>query len=985
MDDDEIMKQINARAGGGGDLDDELADLEAEIEKEEGKKQDSDDELAALENEGLDNLSDEEEKPKPQKKPESKPVPTQPKKQPAPKPQPQPQLQPQPKPQKQPEPPKAKPAPKSAAKANDLYPERVENKYHVPNKMNSLGVLLKEKELCDKIIAYKKQNGTEFDVWEDKKESIQDQYDLIMGFIQNQTWDFEVYKKKIKEQYAWEVKLLKFSDMDKSLNTDQKSTLKARINDRLKIIEDELTRNPDEEAEKESQQQKKETPKASAQATTTKKQTPATTTKKQPPATTPPAKEDDYPEKAEKMYHNIGKMESIGVLNDEKELCDKIIEYKKKIDKDYDDWEFKKENIDDKVQILTSQVNDGILDLAGYKRKIQEQYKYETKLLQFVEKDKNITQKQKSIIISRLNKRKKLIEEELAQNPEEEEGGGEEEPKEEETPQSQQAKEVKPKPELMTQKSLSPLFDVPKDKEQEEIKRLTDVVTERLTEYRNALDYFKTNEFPEQAKVAIAKAKQICIELKKIQDGKWKEVNEFKLPDPVTPEFIYGCKKDERDKKFAKVVLGVTKQKDSIQEDMNKLMEYMKTVPKKLQKTEFPRCKNELDQLKVKRTKLEKLIAILREKFQDKWVPVPLSIEGEEDVSIEKVNEDVPNSTLRVIFGKTKYAKNDRLYLIVKVSEYNLENKFDQKGAGNWTNTIDFKVNENYSKLYQTKLEVEIWEKKTILKDRFKGRFEVKLSPLKTQNAFENPEVPIELDSKREGVTCYVGCKVRKSLREKEYITIKKPSFQVTKIYAPFSIKGNNKTEAIKLDVKTTKVTPDDLKINNSTPSVPVNRSTPGQTPNKPPAKAQPKPNQGAPTKKPGGGTPKIQVDKSEFSEEELKDPDNINNLNTLMVLEFKQKKYEDISKKIDGRTPRELMTRIIKIKCKRTQLTDALGEDIGPEDYLQLLRNTFEHDKKLATYFNQQKDGEKSKLVSERLPLLFKEMEELMKQMPGK
>ena len=153
MDDDEIMRQINARAGGGDDLDDELAGLEAELEKEEGKKNDSDDELAALEKEGLDNLSDEEEKPKPQKKPEPKPVPTQPKKQPPPNPKPQQQ----PIPQKKPEPPKAKPAPKSASNANDLYPEKTESKYHVPNKMNSLGVLQKEKELCDKIIAYKKK------------------------------------------------------------------------------------------------------------------------------------------------------------------------------------------------------------------------------------------------------------------------------------------------------------------------------------------------------------------------------------------------------------------------------------------------------------------------------------------------------------------------------------------------------------------------------------------------------------------------------------------------------------------------------------------------------------------------------------------------------------------------------------------------------------------------------------------------------------
>ena len=969
MDDDEIMRQINARAGGGDDLDDELAGLEAELEKEEGKKNDSDDELAALEKEGLDNLSDEEEKPKPQKKPEPKPVPTQPKKQPPPNPKPQQQ----PIPQKKPEPPKAKPAPKSASNANDLYPEKTESKYHVPNKMNSLGVLQKEKELCDKIIAYKKKNGMEFDAWEDKKESIQDQYDLIMGFIQNETWDFEVYKKKIKEQYAWEKKLLFFTDKDPTLNAEQKNIIKTRVNDRLKIIEEELTKNPDEEAEKESQQQKKEAPKASA---------PAATSKKQSPPTTAPAKEDNYPEAVEKRYHNIAKMDSIGVLNAEKELCDRIIEYKKKIGKDYDDWEFKKENIDDRVQILTSQVEDGILDLAGYKKKIQEQYKWESKLLTFVEKDPNITKSQKEILIDRVNKRKKLIEEELTQNPEEA-GEDEEEPKEVEKPAPKEVEKVKPKVELMTQKSLSPLFDVPKDKEQEEIKRLTDVVTERLSEYRNALDYFKTNDFPEQKNEAIARAKKICIELKKIQDGKWKEVNEFKLPDPVTPEFIYGYDKAERKKRFDKIITEMGKQRDAIQEDMNKRMEAIKKLPKSKIKAVLPAAKKDLDGLKVKKDKIEKIVVLLKEKSQDKWVPAPLYIETEEEVSIEKVNEDVPESTLRIMFGKTKYAKNDRLYLIVKVPDYNLETKFDQKGSGDWSHQVDFKVNENFSRIYQAKLLVEIWEKKTIFRDRFKGKFEVNLTPLKTHNSYENPECKIELDSKREGVTCYIGFKVRKSLREKEYTTIRKPVFQVTKIYAPFSIKGDNKTESIKMEVQTTKVTSDDLKIDTSYSSAQANTKAPAQKPNRAPANTQAKPKQAAPARKPGGGAPKAHVDRSEFSEEELKDPDCINNLNTLMVLEFKQKKYEDISSKIDGRTPRELMQRIVKIKCKKNQLNDAMGEDIGPEDYLALLRNTFEHDKKLATYFNQQKDSEKSKLVSERLPLLIKEMEELMKQMP--
>ena len=213
-----------------------------------------------------------------------------------------------------------------------------------------------------------------------------------------------------------------------------------------------------------------------------------------------------------------------------------------------------------------------------------------------------------------------------------------------------------------------------------------------------------------------------------------------------------------------------------------------------------------MDVLKEKKGKYEKILALLKEKSQDKWVPAPLYMESEEEISVEKINEDVPESTLRIIFGKTGYAKNDRLYLIVQVPEYNLETKFDQKGAGNWSHQVDFKVNENFSRIYQAKLHVEIWEKKTILKDRFKGKFEVNLTPLKTQSAFENPECKIELDSKREGVTCYIGFKVRKSLREKELVIIRKPVFQVTKIYPPFNIKGENKNNLLKWKFKQQKL-----------------------------------------------------------------------------------------------------------------------------------------------------------------------------------
>ena len=84
----------------------------------------------------------------------------------------------------------------------------------------------------------------------------------------------------------------------------------------------------------------------------------------------------------------------------------------------------------------------------------------------------------------------------------------------------------------------------------------------------------------ERQKPAIECAKQICIELKKIQDGKWREVNEFKLPDPVTPEFIYGYSKEERFEKFKKIITEMNNQKLGVQEEMNQKMEAFKKLSK---------------------------------------------------------------------------------------------------------------------------------------------------------------------------------------------------------------------------------------------------------------------------------------------------------------------------------------------------------------------------------------------------------------------
>ena len=263
---------------------------------------------------------------------------------------------------------------------NDLYPEKNGERYHSVDKMICLTALEKEKEISEKIIEYKKKIGADFNFWVKKKKAIDDKIQEITNYVNDGQWDLETYKNKIKEQYQWEERLLQYVGKDPALNEEQKKIIKDRLNERKKIIEEELKKNPEEEGDNKE-----------------------------------PKGNDLYPEKTEKKYHSIDKMTCLTVLEKEKELCDKIIEYKKEIEADYDDWDKKKEIIDNKIQEINDYVNGGLWDANTYKKKIEEQYQLEGKLLQIAETDPDLNDEQKKVIKDRVNERKKIIEGELSQ------------------------------------------------------------------------------------------------------------------------------------------------------------------------------------------------------------------------------------------------------------------------------------------------------------------------------------------------------------------------------------------------------------------------------------------------------------------------------------------------------------------------------------------------------------------------------------------
>jgi len=282
----------------------------------------------------------------------------------------------------------------------DFYPDLIEDKYHNFDKMNSLGVLEKEKLMCYKIIRYKKKINKDCFIWEKKKKDIDKRIKSITSLIENQTWTLTVYRSKIKEEYEGDNYLLTLVDNEYGLTKEQKEIIKDRINERKSIIENELNQkveeeNNIEEPEKDLVELEKELSQINGNI-------------------------DLYPSTVEDIYHNVGKIISLGVLEKEKELCDRIIEYKKGKIMEFNIWETKKENIDKTIKSITSLVENGTWDLDQYKKKIKEEQDWEKKLLDLSGNDSSLDDAQKRIIKARIKERIKIIQGELDKNPEEE-------------------------------------------------------------------------------------------------------------------------------------------------------------------------------------------------------------------------------------------------------------------------------------------------------------------------------------------------------------------------------------------------------------------------------------------------------------------------------------------------------------------------------------------------------------------------------------
>ena len=669
--------------------------------------------------------------------------------------------------------------------------------------------------------------------------------------------------------------------------------------------------------------------------------------------------EDKYPLQQEKIFHRINQMKSLTVLEKEIEVCKMIIAYKKKNNLESKEWENKIEQANKQLNDIKLKVENNEMDIEAYKKTIEDELKYEQKLLDvYLPKDQTSTQLQKDTIKKRINIRILVINKEIKDSSNENEVPKNEIKKEEQ--------KEEPKNEIKEE---------PKDENKDPNVEKAKYIDLLLQQYLSARNYFKENELKEQEKDSINKCKDIINAKKEIQLGNIESIDLNLLPTPIKPEYIYGYSNDERTTKFKEIIAEIVKQKEEIVEKKTSYNDKLSKLKKRELEKMKDQAKQVLDSYQSKIDKFDSEIEDIKEKMKNKWIPAPDYCNMPEEEKIEKINKDIPEYTMRIHFGKTDYDK-DNIYLKVKLDlgEKEMNKEVKLKSDKNFDETWDWTFEKReFKSLHRKCLEIQMersyWYK--LGGTDVKGNMKVELKNLKDSIKIEG-NYKMELQSKRASPSIEIKIELRSPFVDKVYETITKEVFTIKKIYPPFNPKAAEIPGGPTIIPK--KIKKEEIKPKEE-------ETKPKEEEIKPQEEEKTKPKPKKEEEKPKEEKPKEtnKVDRSMFTEEELADIDGIDYLNSLKVLEHKLKILEDQIAKISGRTPREIMQKKVKMSCKIKLMKQQLENgDVSPKDYFTLLSQQMVHDRQLFALFKQEKDLKNAKIVAERIKIMMEEMNEL-------
>lgn len=333
------------------------------------------------------------------------------------------------------------------------------------------------------------------------------------------------------------------------------------------------------------------------------------------------------------------------------------------------------------------------------------------------------------------------------------------------------------------------------DKEKEKISKKINLLT---LQYTSANEYFKKNNLLCLEQDSLLKISALKRLANLLSENNYVEINKSEFPPEITPEYIYGYTSEERSQKFRELSSNISKQNSDLNERLNRFQDKVRMLnPNDLYKVK-EQCKKKIEEYKKNIEFNERTLNYLRINFKKKWVPAPIFKKEKTVQKLEKINEDVPENTLRIYVGKTDYPK-DNVELIVRLNyaEKSVENVVKLKSAMNFDEKFDWTFGKSEFKfLYRKNIQIEMirsyWYKLGGTKS--KGTLVLSLAPLERENEFEG-DYKMELLSKRTEPNFFIRVQVRRPLAEKIYKNVERECYVVKQIFPEFKVKVEEKKE----------------------------------------------------------------------------------------------------------------------------------------------------------------------------------------------
>ena len=321
-------------------------------------------------------------------------------------------------------------------------------------------------------------------------------------------------------------------------------------------------------------------------------------------------------------------------------------------------------------------------------------------------------------------------------------------------------------------------------KKKEEKINLKNIIEGRIKDYESAINYFKKNEYDNDKIEKGENDKKILSEfLDKIKSGE--TIDEKLIPKEITPEYINGYSNEERTKKYYDIILKIIEEKKKLKIELeNEINELKKLREGQILSMEKDII-NDFENINQKTEKYDEIINVLKDDFQNIWIPAPLYSEKEEDINEEIIQEEIPENAIRIEFKKTDYVKNKNVFITAELKGTEHKEEWQQKAPGDWSHIFEWKLNEEeYKDISKKSLYFQINERIKENKNKLKGHGEIKLRKLEEDNELSN-RFPFILQNKKRNPRIEVIFKIRRCIKP-EFKSTKKKVLLFTKFYPPF-------------------------------------------------------------------------------------------------------------------------------------------------------------------------------------------------------